>query len=441
MAQNLARSSSGMPGSSAKREHAIVEVEPAQLTVELPVLAERRRSPSQCRHVGHPRASGARRRRSLGAVGEPSSHSSEMYSRSASRLMRSLLRRNCGSSRGSSTRRARARARNSSSTLSVAPVAVDLPVRRHRPEVDDPGVRSRRNFLRRHRTWCASVPVAVPSAVSRVTSGCDVQTRTFRHMSRNRWTFLYSCVTLRAPSGNRIGCIGTSNGYSRITKCVRVPDEFGTVHHRTERADDIARPGARPHDPSAEHRQHDCAHSGSRLDHRMDGRSACAGCTRRRRSSRATASASTRPARSAPAARSATMSRARPRAPHRTRCVGRLQRARTAPHPEAPPRSRPLNQIARSLTERRRPTARRWRAVGRSAPASAARPPRHRACCTGCAAASSSFMPSASPSLNSFWALPRFLASFGSCEPPNTSNTMTRTMISSWIRNLACGAA
>ena len=32
------------------------------------------------------------------------------------------------------------------------------------------------------------------------------------------------------------------------------------------------------------------------------------------------------------------------------------------------------------------------------------------------------FIPSASPSLNSFWALPRFLASFGSCEPPNTSS-------------------
>src|SRR3954451_8126997 len=31
--------------------------------------------------------------------------------------------------------------------LVVAPVAVDLPMRRHRPQVDDPGVRSRRDFL------------------------------------------------------------------------------------------------------------------------------------------------------------------------------------------------------------------------------------------------------------------------------------------------------
>ena len=55
--------------------------------------------------------------------------------------------------------------------------------------------------------------------------------------------------------------------------------------------------------------------------------------------------------------------------------------------------------------------------------------PRALVCAAGCAAGLSSFMPSARPSLNSFWALPRFLASFGSCEPPNTSNTMTRTMI------------
>ena len=53
MAQNLARSSSGTPDSSAQRQHAGVEVEPGQLAVEVPLggrsgasaVGQRRRSP------------------------------------------------------------------------------------------------------------------------------------------------------------------------------------------------------------------------------------------------------------------------------------------------------------------------------------------------------------------------------------------------------------
>ena len=39
--------------------------------------------------------------------------------------------------------------------------------------------------------------------------------------------------------------------------------------------------------------------------------------------------------------------------------------------------------------------------------------------------------PSPMPSLNSFCALPRFLASLGSCEPPKSTRTTTRMMINS----------
>ena len=116
-----------------QRQHASVEVEPAQLTVERRSRAATRLPPS---------LDALRSTTESLVSGRPRSHSSEMRSRSASRMMRSRLRRNCGSSRGSSTSRAITRARNSSSTRAVAVVAVHLPMRRHRAEVHDSGVSS-----------------------------------------------------------------------------------------------------------------------------------------------------------------------------------------------------------------------------------------------------------------------------------------------------------
>ena len=121
-------------GLVGERQDAVVEVEPAQLTVEEALVVSDPLRQQGC-HT-RPRSISLRRR------GDRVPIRARCSSRSASRLIRSRLRRNCGSSRGSSTSRASARGPELVEHGAVAPVAEDLPVRRDRSEIDDTGVRS-----------------------------------------------------------------------------------------------------------------------------------------------------------------------------------------------------------------------------------------------------------------------------------------------------------
>ena len=128
--------------------------------------------------------------------------------------------------------------------------------------------------------------------------------------------------------------------------------------------------------------------------------------------------------------------RVRARAPHRARRLGWLQRARAAPDPQAPPRR--LDVACADQTSTRRAIGcsaerRRRGLVAGGLSASVASAVVGRAGVVGLRRV---LLPSARPVLNSFCALPRFLASFGSCDPPNRTSTTTMIrMISGGSRN------
>ena len=169
---------------------------------------------------------------------------------------------------------------------------------------------------------------------------------------------------------------------------------------------------------------------------------ATAATIRRRCSSPAMASASTVPARSATGLPGATMPRVRTRATASSTASGAAAAsvsvaasssvaASTSPPAEPPPRAASGPRDPQPVTREREttpvPRGIRRRCVDRLL--------RRRAqavvglavsACGGLSAAS--FWPSARPSLNSFCALPRFLASFGSCEPPKSTRTTRRMM-------------
>ena len=163
MAQNFTRSSSGMLGSSASASTRALKS--SQDSSRLRSRGRgRQRSPGRPpfsvpagRPTGWPRHSCAWARRPLGRAvrrasasparrstsspsGRPRSHSSRMRSRSASRTMRSRLRRNCGIVAREQHEPGQHPGPELLDHLAVTEVAVDLPVRRHRPEVDHTGV-------------------------------------------------------------------------------------------------------------------------------------------------------------------------------------------------------------------------------------------------------------------------------------------------------------
>ena len=295
---------------------------------------------------GH-RRSGSRREQSSAtgrahsSSGRPRSHSSEIASRSASRTTRSRLRRNCGSSRGSSTRRASTRARNSSSDGAVAPVAVDLPVRRHRAEVHDAGVGPRRLVRRRH-SWAEHRSTARPVSRDVVSPDSVIGAAVADGM-------LQLCDSVTA--------IGTGS-------CRPLTD----VGNRAGPAD-VGLRGRVRHDGQGTAAM-DFEHSGvgGRHGHGVDGRGQLpavpAGHVLPERRGRRRQGP--QDLRRLPGHRA--VPRVRPRAPHRPRRVGRVQRARAAPHPQAASRSRspPTDALGdRSARQRSLRTSAGARSAGR----------------------------------------------------------------------------
>ena len=194
---------------------------------------------------------------------------------------------------------------------------------------------------------------------------------------------------------------------------------------------------------------------------------ATAASTPRRRSSRATASASTRPARSAPPARSTSRASSTPSSTASTTACGAAAASASGAASSSAAGRRRSTVAADDLTAarraagtgrgagpaRREPTrsavrARRWRrrrgsrrcgraACGLGLGGLLAGGGQRRRAPPASSVVRLLRLPSASPSLNSFCALPRFFASFGSCEPPKITSTTTRTMIHSGPEGMA----
>ena len=151
IAQNLARSSSGMPGSEASdRTRSLKSSQLSSQTEEsatsYPTLSRQQGCHTRCRSI-RPSPSG-----------RPSCHSREISSRSASRLIRSRLRRNCGSSPRKQHQPGERPGPEFVEHGAVAPVPEDLPVRRDRSEIDDTGVApvvvgSTRSVISRRVYW------------------------------------------------------------------------------------------------------------------------------------------------------------------------------------------------------------------------------------------------------------------------------------------------
>ena len=132
IAQNLARSSSGMPGSVASCEHAVVEVEPAQLAVDEPVVhhAPLDRSRTRVRAIRRPRR---RRRRSRHSS---SGRRGPTRARSARARRRGRRARGCG---GTAGRRAAAARGGRAPGRGTPRARCGRPSRRRPPSAATPG--------------------------------------------------------------------------------------------------------------------------------------------------------------------------------------------------------------------------------------------------------------------------------------------------------------